>query len=89
MFAEFLHYYPGYTVQTVLKEYAVTFYALLSAMYRLKAVESIDNAQGHAAALSGGSGFDEYVKYKSDQAGGGHKLLEEVKNAREARNNVN
>lgn len=86
MVAEFLHYYPGYTVQTALHEYAVTFYALLSAMYRLKAVSSIDNTQSHAAALSGGSGLEGYLKIKSDQAGGGHKLLEEVKNVREARN---
>lgn len=89
MFAEFVHYYPGYTVESALREYAVTFYALLGAMYRIKAMDRIDDTYGRIASRAGGAGLDDYLKEQRRQAGGGHAILEEVLTIKQALKNVN
>lgn len=89
MFAEFIHYYPGYTAQSVLREYAVTFYALLGAMYRIKAMDRIEDTYSRAASTSGAA-LDSYLQDQRRQAGGGHAILEEVLTVKQAQQkNVN
>lgn len=89
MFAEFVHYYPGYTAETALNEYAVRFYALLNGMYRLKAAERIEQTISRAVSTSGGDGLTNYLENEKRQAGGGHAILEEVRTVKRAQQNVN
>lgn len=82
MIAEFVHFYPGYTAESALNEYAVRFYALLNAMYRLKASERIEETYSRAASQS--PQLSEYVEGQRRLAGGGHAILEEVKIVKQA-----
>jgi len=80
MIAEFIHYYPGYTVKTVLREYVITYYALLETMFRLKASDHLEDTQSRALSFHGGEGLSSYISGKKKQAGGLHAILKEVKN---------
>ena len=79
MIAEFIHFYPSYTVESVLAMYAVTFYALLAAMYRLKGASDMQAAYRTAVAFNGGDQFTEYIEASRKQAGGIKTILDQVK----------
>lgn len=50
---QFLRFYNGYTVKSVMAEYAVTFFSLVNDMYRLKADEILDGITSVSVGMSG------------------------------------
>lgn len=86
MIAEFMTYYH-YSLDQTLMMYAVSFYALLASMYRLKAVETQEKAYMIAVAFAGGDSFKEYIEHLDKQAKGAQGLLDEVRVVRNARKN--
>lgn len=87
MFAEFVHYYPGYTAESALQEYAVRFYALLNAMYRLKALDLIEQTHSRIVSASTQQALDSYLEAMKRRAGGGHAILREVQTVKQAQQN--
>ena len=83
MIPEFMHFYK-YTLAQVLDEYAVSFYALHAAMYRLKARHAL-NTIGSYATAQGGDKSDEYLSELRKQERGLPGILNEVKIAKKAR----
>lgn len=79
MIAEFLNYYPGYTVKKALNMYAKTFFVLVGAMYRLKGKDDGESALKIATAISGGEALQSYLDKAEERAGGNHKLLQQVR----------
>jgi hypothetical protein len=77
--AEFMNYYPGYTLDKVLSMYAVSFYALLSSMYRLKGAEKLDSAVRTALATNGGEQLTDYIENARKQSDGSKALLRQAK----------
>lgn len=75
----FLHFYPGYTAQSALDEYVITFFSLVNAMFRLEARYAMDriveNSVPHADKGYGTKVMDELKK----QAKGLHGILQEVR----------
>lgn len=85
MIGEFIHYYPAYTVESVLNMYAVTFFTMLATMYRLKGMDKQESAYNTAIAFSGGDGLAKYLEENAKQIKGAKGLLEEVRIARKYR----
>lgn len=79
MIGEFIHYYPAYTVESVLNMYAVTFFAMLATMYRLKGMDNENNVYRMAVAFAGGDGLSKYIEDTKKQIKGAKGLLEEVR----------
>lgn len=78
MIGEFLHFYPAYTVESVLNMYAVTFFALLATLYRIKGINAQEQAYNAFVAHVGGDSLTSYIESTSKQAKGARGLLEEV-----------
>ena len=78
MIPEFIRFYNGYTVSTVLNEYARRFMSMLNAMYRLKADESLINITEVASGISGkeASGV---ITELTKQSSGIHGIISEAK----------
>lgn len=66
--------------------YAVSFFALLSAMYMLKGSSRFDRAVSSALAYSGGEEFSKYLKDAQKQAEGAEGILKEVRMIRKLKN---
>lgn len=79
MIGEFIHYYPAYTVESVLGMYARTFFSMLEAMYRLKGQDNQQGAYRMAVAFSGGDGLSKYLEESKRQLKGTKGLLNEVR----------
>ena len=78
MVAEFMTYYH-YTLDQALAMYAVSFFALLSAMYRLRGVHGQELAYTTYVAHAGGDILESYMKNMEKQAKGARGLLDEVR----------
>lgn len=78
MIPEFMRFY-GYTISQVLDEMAITFFALMNSMYRLKGKESLDDLMVHSAAISGGSQAESIISELKRQSKGLHGVVEEVR----------
>ena len=79
---EFINYYPAYTVESVLNMYAITFFSMLGAMYRLKGSNNHEIAYRTAVAMSGGDSLSSYMEQAKKQEKGLKGLLEEVRMVR-------
>lgn len=77
MIPEYIRFYGG-TPREVLAEYAITFFAMLNAMYQIKANETLNAILAAATAQSGekSSGVIDSLKKQSQ---GLSKILEEVR----------
>lgn len=85
---QFLRFYQGYTAQSVLEESAKTFFALVNAMFRLKALEQIDGitvvAIGNAEPVNRNEAMTELEKASK----GIHGRVEEVRLVRSLRGRI-
>lgn len=75
---EFIRFY-GYTRAQTLSEYAISFFALVNAMYQLKAKERLDGILEVSTGMAGDKGRSTVTKLQ-DQADGLDKVLREVRN---------
>lgn len=82
MVPQFIRFYPGYTRQSVLGEYAVTFFALVNAMYRLKAEEMMDSIVTTTAGMAESKDRANVLDQLRKAAKGLHGILQEVRNVR-------
>jgi hypothetical protein len=73
---QFLRFYQGYTGETVMREYAVRFFSLVNAMYRIQAEESLKLIESIATAINGG---DDVIAGLRKQARGIHGIVQEVR----------
>ena len=87
MIAEFIHFYPAYTLEAVLAMYAVSFYALLSSMYKIKGSENYERAVQTAVGTAGGESLNEYLKTAHKQADGAEGLLRQARVLKEIKRN--
>ena len=78
-----MHFYK-YTLAQTLDEYAVTFYTLLGAMYRLQARQALSDI-GNYASSQGGDSSQSYIEQLRKQERGIQGILKEVKIAKKAR----
>lgn len=79
MIPEFMRFYQ-YTTSDVLDEVAKTFFALVNAMYRIQAKESLESIQNASVAFSGGSEADNVISGLKKQHRGISGIVEEVRN---------
>lgn len=77
---EFIRFY-GYTREQTLAEYALSFFAMVNAMYQLKAKERLDGILEVSTGMSGDKGRSTITKLQ-DQADGLDKVLREVRNVK-------
>jgi len=77
---EFIRFY-GYTREQTLAEYAIAFFALVNAMYQLKAKERLDGILEVSTGMSGDKGRTTVTKLQ-EQAEGLEKVLQEVRNVK-------
>ena len=75
MIPEFMNYYP-YSLDQVLGQYARTFFTLVGAMYRLKAIQMIDDITVHITARNNDNEVINKLKEKSEGSSG---ILRQVK----------
>lgn len=77
--------YYNYRLDQALELFAVSFFSLLSSMYRLQGRYNQELAYRTAVAFAGGDSFTEYIKSMEKQAKGATGLLNEAKVLRKAR----
>lgn len=82
-----MNYYPAYTLDKVLNMYAVSFYSLVSAMYRLKGKENYELAIISAVGNNGGDGLNSYLENSKKQSLGAEALLRETRVLKEIKRN--
>lgn len=79
----FLRFYSGYTLTSVLDEYAVRFFSLLNSMFRIQADEQLASIESIAVANNGNTEMIQSLQKKSQ---GLHGIIEEVRTVKKARN---
>lgn len=79
MIGEFIDFYPAYTVDAVLAMYAVTFYSMYSAMFRLKGKKNKEIAIRTAVSSNGGDEFKNYMESQSELEIGAKGLLKQAR----------
>lgn len=77
MIPEFIRFY-SYTTKQALGEFAVTFFSLINAMYRLQAKESLNDIMAVSVGNAGKDG-DSAVAELNKQAKGLHGIIQEVR----------
>lgn len=77
---QFLRFYSGYTAQTVLDEYAITFFSLVNAMFRLQATEYLNLVQVNAIPHMKESDARPAIEELKKNAKGLHGIIQEVRN---------
>lgn len=85
MIAEFMHFYPAYTLESVLDMPAKSFYSLKTSMDRLKGSYDQQNALLYASANAGGKSLTAFIDQAKKRAEGLHGLLREVRLIRSLR----
>lgn len=75
MVPEFIRFYSGYTITTVMDEYAKVFFALVNAMYRLQADEQLREIEVESSI----NGSDESFSNIKKKSRGLHGILQEVR----------
>lgn len=76
----FLRFYGGYTAQSVLNEYAVSFFSLVNSMFRLQAQELLDSITANTVASHGGQEAQAILKNLQQKTEGLHGIVQEVRN---------
>lgn len=76
---QFLRFYGGYTNQSLLNEYAVTFFSLINDLFRIQAVETIDGILEVSAGMASGSDRQEVLAKLNKQAEGLKGIIKEVR----------
>lgn len=76
---QFLRFYPGYTRQSLMDEFAITFFALVNSMFRLKPEERVDQINNYAIGMSDTNDREAAVAKLNKSAEGKHGVLQEVK----------
>lgn len=76
---EFIRFYQGYTVSSVLAEFATTFFSLVNSMYRLQADETINRINETAIGMAETKDRSNAIEKLQKQAKGIHGIVEEVK----------
>ncbi len=82
MFPTFLRFYQGYTVTSAMDEYAITFFALINSMLRLKPLENIEGINQVAVGLANPDERTTVIDRLEKESKGKHGLVEEVKVAK-------
>lgn len=80
---QFLRFYNGYTLESVMQMHAQTFFSLANDMTRIRASETLDLIISTSAGINGDQSIVDLVRRKID---GNTKLLEEVRTLRRVRN---
>lgn len=73
---QFLRFYNGYTLASVLSEFAVAFFSLVNSMYRIRAQETLDGINQVAVGFSG---HPETVSRLQKAADGIHGIVQEAR----------
>lgn len=76
---QFLRFYGGYTVDTVLSEYGKRFFSLVNSMFRIQSVEIINNATAVSIAMAESKDKSEALHKLDKNAQGIHGILQEVR----------
>jgi 3-deoxy-D-arabino-heptulosonate 7-phosphate (DAHP) synthase len=76
---QFLRFYSGYTIDSTMNEYAVTFFSLVNAMYRIQASEMLDQVHVNAIPNMEKQPADNALAELRKGARGIHGILEEVR----------
>ena len=76
---QFLRFYTGYTSQSLMDEFAVTFFSLVNSMFRLKAEEMIDEINAVTVGMADNSERQEVLSKLSKSTRGKHGILQEVR----------
>lgn len=77
---QFLRFYGGYTLESVMSEFAVTFFSLVNSMYRLEATEKIDLIEGIAIGNAEPKDRSNAISALQKSAKGLHGIVKEVRN---------
>lgn len=70
---QFLRFYGGYTISSVLQEYAITFFGLVNSMFRIQAKEAL-------SIIASNNADAEIVKDLQQASKGVHGIVQEVRN---------
>ena len=76
---QFLRFYQGYTATTLLDEYAITFFSLVNAMYRVQAMEALDQVHIISIPNMEKSDSQKSIELLRKNAVGIHGIIQEVK----------
>jgi hypothetical protein len=76
---QFLHFYPGYTLDSLLNEYAIRVLTLINSMHRIKSSELIDSIS--AVAVGGAEPIqrEDVINKLEKSSRGIEGILEEVR----------
>jgi len=88
----FIRFYQGYTIESVMDEFAVTFFSLINAMMRIKAEESLVNIQNISVPHMEQSEVHNTIQRLKQDSNGLDDYIEQAKIIRQAkkdRQNVN
>ena len=85
IFPTFLRFYPGYTAEFALSEYARRFYALCNGMYRIQASEQISRIGEVAAGMADPKERRGIIAKLEKQESGLSGILKEVRAVKEAK----
>lgn len=83
--ARFMHYF-NYKLEEVLDMFAVSFYALLSQMYRLEAEHNLGDVRKYAVAHTGGEPYKNYIDEMDTQMQGASYYLKQSQVIKRAKN---
>ena len=75
-----MSFYQGYTASAVLDEYAVTFFSLVNAMYRIKSKEMLEDIQIISTPNMKKDDANKIIAQLRKGTKGLHGILEEVRN---------
>jgi len=77
---QFLRFYTGYTAQTLMSEYAQTFFSLVNAMFRIKALEQLDLIHANTIQNMEKKDAEKSISELRNNARGLHGIIQEVRN---------
>ena len=77
---QFLRFYGGYTRESMMSEFAITFFSFVNSMYRLEASEKIDLIEGIAIGNAEPKDRSTAISALQKSAMGLHGIVKEVRN---------
>lgn len=82
---QFLRFYSGYTLTSMMEMYAVQFFTLINAMLRIKAQESLERIRDVSIPNADKSHAEKTIKELRKDSQGMHGIVQEVRIAKKAK----